>query len=825
MQATRPTDDDLARLGQDQLAFYVSTYEQAIRDAESRDEIGGRAAENEISMSTISASISLEDALRAVEEQRREYEDAELQLLIATGEPLEPLPDEVSPPPPRQQGWAELLGAFFAGLFGREPDADRLSASSEATSSRMGATGIATAEAARRSARARLVDALREVGVFRPLRAKLESAIADSYSLELDIGPDDAPGLAEVIDEDYVVSTNAEAQLEKLVKRMPGGSIGISGPRGAGKTTLIRAFCRLPNRRSDRPLVATVVSAPTRYDGREFVLHLFASVCESVLGGPRARDERRRRRALDVARPSLGLTRGQFVSAATGFLATTGLLLVLAALTSVRLEPAVIAGGALVALAGALLMISRVVLVGLDPGMFSHRRSTLRVRALVALPAFLCGSATIAFAMADPIKEPLFNWGVVALVLALLVSAMGRRPLRPAVFTRSRSALSPDIIELAETRLDDIEFQQTITSGWAGAIKARVGIEASRTSSLALAEVPLAFPQIAALFRAFLQDIAGERETSADVFIGIDELDKMESEIEAHRFLNDVKGIFGVKACFFLVSVSEEAMSAFERRGARLRDVFDSSFDEIVHVMPLEFEESRALLAERVSGLPIPYHALCFSLAAGLPRDLLRVARTLVSLKPSASTGQIGDIAEGVIRIELAARVRAVIVAARNIETEPDAHEFIEWARRVEREFDGSASLLARCGSLESFAQGPPNDLDREDPRHDELHTLAALTAELVAFCYFAATVLECFTDDLQPATVVKMRKDPHSAGSFEALALARQTLAINVRAGWRTVTAFRTAHRMSPLAFPTALSRSQPESRLAGATTSRMES
>jgi hypothetical protein len=83
------------------------------------------------------------------------------------------------------------------------------------------------------------------------------------------------------------------------------------------------------------------------------------------------------------------------------------------------------------------------------------------------------------------------------------------------------------------------------------------------------------------------------------VRIGIDELDKIDSVHDAGRFLNEIKVLFGIPHCFFLVSLSEDAMSQFERRGLPMRDVFDSSFDDVVRVGPLDASRSVALLRER----------------------------------------------------------------------------------------------------------------------------------------------------------------------------------------------------------------------------------
>jgi len=53
-------------------------------------------------------------------------------------------------------------------------------------------------------------------------------------------------GLAELDDQRYAVPTAARKQLDWLLENMPGGSIGLAGPRGAGKSTLIRIECPNP---------------------------------------------------------------------------------------------------------------------------------------------------------------------------------------------------------------------------------------------------------------------------------------------------------------------------------------------------------------------------------------------------------------------------------------------------------------------------------------------------------------------------------------------------------------------------------------------------
>ena len=124
------------------------------------------------------------------------------------------------------------------------------------------------------------------------------------------------------------------------------------------------------------------------------------------------------------------------------------------------------------------------------------------------------------------------------------------------------------------------------------------GLQAGASGSTEISEEQLSLPDVVGLLKEFLEVVSSKRR----VLIGIDELDKMDDET-ARRFLNEIKVVFRVPRCFFLVSISEDAMSSFERRGLPFRDVFDSSFDDVLHVPNLELSSSRALLDRRVVDL------------------------------------------------------------------------------------------------------------------------------------------------------------------------------------------------------------------------------
>lgn len=91
-------------------------------------------------------------------------------------------------------------------------------------------------------------------------------------------------GLSEAFDSAYHVPTQVLHELEELLGRLSGASVGIAGPRGSGKSTLIRRYCEdLPLRPRSGDL-RLLVSAPVEYAPRDFVLHLFASFSRATFG-------------------------------------------------------------------------------------------------------------------------------------------------------------------------------------------------------------------------------------------------------------------------------------------------------------------------------------------------------------------------------------------------------------------------------------------------------------------------------------------------------------------------------------------------------------
>jgi hypothetical protein len=143
----------------------------------------------------------------------------------------------------------------------------------------------------RRNAERQRSDQALRVEALQVLRQRLNIEDERAFSTELSIT--DFSGLAEVDDLKREVPTEAKRRLLEKMKRMPGGTVGLAGTRGAGKTTLMRSVCAEPSTRDKpEPPLALVVDAPVRYDARDFILYLFARICAEVIGREKVRQMR-----------------------------------------------------------------------------------------------------------------------------------------------------------------------------------------------------------------------------------------------------------------------------------------------------------------------------------------------------------------------------------------------------------------------------------------------------------------------------------------------------------------------------------------------------
>ncbi|TKK91385.1 hypothetical protein FDA94_00845 [Herbidospora galbida] len=497
-------------------------------------------------------------------------------------------------------------------------------------------------------------------------------------------------GLSEIHDLAHHVPTLAQRDLYSLLRNLKGASVGIAGPRGVGKSSLVRARCRAGLRGSD---IACLVAAPVDYAPREFVLHLFATLCRSVLTYSR---------------------RPRYVWSIVSYVSRVSLTV------------------------GGIALLIILVLV-YDPHPW--------------ITAGVCGVL-----------------GVIetALVVALFHDVVIR--LRPERLRRRlRKAARRNISRIRYLQTLSWTTSQTYKPALGGTIG--LGADLMKARGFSKAEQPLTYPELVGEFRLFARRAAVlANYWRGRLIIGVDELDKIGTAAQAEKFINEIKTVFGIPNAYFFVTVSDDALTAFERRGLQVRDAFDSAFDEIVQVRPLTYEESRRLLYQRVVGLNEPYVALCHVLSGGLPRELIRAARHLVTV--AEKTDRMAPVVHRCVRDDLRRKADALAQL-------PQARE--------------DAELLLSLRTMSDDRELPDlvGEIGLACPQTAELRR------EFMTCVYFAHTVEEIFGDELDAAAVGE------SGPKFDALAQARAALAVNTEYAWRLISDCRASWGRSTLHLP----------------------
>jgi hypothetical protein len=355
---------------------------------------------------------------------------------------------------------------------------------------------------------------------------------------------------------------------------------------------------------------------------------------------------------------------------------------------------------------------------------------------------------------------------LLATVLSWITGAGWRR------FQRKHQAKQyPELTELRATALEQvrrIRFLHTYTSGWSGKI-GTAGVEAGWNASVQRAEQNLTNPEIVESFRQFAARSAAtlSRANVIDrLVIAVDELDKISDPAQAHEMVNDIKGIFGVPNCLFLVSVSEDAMSAFERRGIPVRDAFDSAFTQMVRMDHFTLAESRRWLSRRLIGVPEQFTYLLHCLSGGLPRELRRVTIDLVDIVTEDERGDLAHVTGVLLDRELDRKTHAFAAAARRCEDTAERSSYLASLLTVPTT-DDPASLALR------LAPG------------EEVTELRGVRWQSACFLLFCATVREIFDNDLGESSLDER---------LESLAIARAQLAVDPQVAWRLVQSVRTA-------------------------------
>ncbi|BBC36020.1 hypothetical protein SGFS_073140 [Streptomyces graminofaciens] len=509
---------------------------------------------------------------------------------------------------------------------------------------------------------------------------------------------------------DQFVATEAARQTEYHLRELESASIGVSGPRGAGKSSLMQRFCA-PDMSTAPDDLLVLVPAPTSYDPREFLIHLFAEVCRRITGQDASADGRPGpepgRRAVRAQRI------GAVLAVVVGVLATIGAIL--------------------------------------WPDLSGLGRWWSRN------PRLLIGTGGYLLAIAG-------------IVWALVLS--GRAGREPEQRTGGAEAA-------AVRHLRTLHYQLTIMRSRTNQLALPAGLQVADAQQVQHTEQVLTYPELVARFRALLDLVALERRPlGGRVVIGIDELDKLGSAEEAERFLNDLKVVFGIRGCHFLVAVSEDALTAFGRHVLDVRTAFDSAFDKVVAVPPLDLAQARTLLELRGVWLPEPYLWLCQVLSGGLPRDLLRAVMSLATAKALRNISELDEL-------------------ARELITE-DAHAVLSAQSRHAATLTG-ANAPAAARWIAEASQAPLDLTDWEQLIYaaptvppDEFETRRAVE-QVQSYLALCTTLLRTFAEGGPADLALRFdRLNSAGPGPIDRLTTARPKLAAEPDAAWAVVNRYR---------------------------------
>ncbi|HEV2802438.1 MAG TPA: P-loop NTPase fold protein [Pyrinomonadaceae bacterium] len=672
------------------------------------------------------------------------------------------------------------------------------------------------------------------------IRLTINSKIKPNYDTRLKIL--DAPGLAEVLDPSRTIDTGAKASLLYMLNSMQGGSIGIAGSRGAGKSTLIHMCCgtkRIINDIKGTKILPILTSAPVQYESRDFILYLFSAVCQRVLDPNDTEDNLQEPPEVEgFSYPYLkNPVISKFLTAAPKTLYYFGgLLIILSVLIALTLSliakpspgtqtaqeaqqleaqtaspPASPTPTPSPTAARESFIIATVKVLEIKPGTLLIWGIFLALSGL-AISMIRRGFTEIIFfphsyeEFAAGSDEQRQEWFVTAEKIQLPQAKRAYLTRRLSEYEHRRKAEAglSTIQKKAKYWLKEIKFQQSFTSGWSGALKLPVGLEGGVNRAVTMAQRQMSNPEVVAAFVKFLRSVTDEYK----VIIGIDELDKIESDEDAQKFLNEIKSIFGIPNCFYLISVSENAMSNFERRGLPFRDVFDSSFDNVVYVDYLNHRTAKHLLERRIIGKPLPFIYLSYCMSGGLPRDLIRNFRNLLELNQKTSTeGSNGEdlttLGQAIVNAEIKAKVRAIAALAKKIELEPDVSRFIEMLFRIENQPLSGSTLLTVVQELLQWHAArtfTPEATEDEKAEAIKCRRIDQLSKELGSYIYFLATVLQFFNNTLNETELRTVAAN----GELDMLAKSRQLMSINPNSTVSLLNQFRTS-RMWAITHPSA--------------------
>jgi hypothetical protein len=342
------------------------------------------------------------------------------------------------------------------------------------------------------------------------------------------------------------------------------------------------------------------------------------------------------------------------------------------------------------------------------------------------------------------------------------------------------------------------------TSNWG----ASIGLPSVRGASLSLtrgasqAYAPWSMPEMVGKLRGFVEEISRSRSSSgAPMIIGIDEIDRIGSVEQAERFIGEIKSIFGIPNCFFLASVAEDVGFLFSRRSVVGQSTLEHSFDDVVVVDMLDFDEARELLSTRVPGFTDSFVFLALALSGGLPREIIRIARRLVDANneeevTGGPSSRIGDLALRLVAEDVAEVLRTSRSQLARMSL-PDSWGEVFYELRaamVLLRSDTTSALERQKVVLNLYSLRSPHAAAGTSDQDGDGAAAVKILDGITAFASYGITVVESFDNDYFDLHSAKKTVSGTSGNSYMELAAARVELGISPESSQSIISRFRMA-------------------------------
>jgi hypothetical protein len=140
---------------------------------------------------------------------------------------------------------------------------------------------------------------------------------------------------------------------------------------------------------------------------------------------------------------------------------------------------------------------------------------------------------------------------------------------------------------------------------------------------------------------------------STILVVFIDELDKIVDREELKNFIRVIKSVFDIEGTRFFLSISQDAYRDLVLGSALGKNEFDSSFDHIELIGPMDFKTARELaksylVAVKSAIVPDDVLDMVAVLGKGVPRDILRRCDTVKLLTEQG----VSDISDKLLQSE-----------------------------------------------------------------------------------------------------------------------------------------------------------------------------